>query len=42
MDELSMKADEIQQIIKGQKLKHDQNLYLLATSWGTTLERFVL
>jgi hypothetical protein len=33
----SIKADEIEQTIKDQELKHNQNLYLMATSWGTTL-----
>jgi hypothetical protein len=40
MDELrlaSMKADEIQQMIKDQELKHDQNPYLMATSCRTAL-----
>jgi hypothetical protein len=40
MDELrvaSMRADEVQQMIKDQEAKHEQNLYMIATSWGTTL-----
>jgi hypothetical protein len=40
MDDLrvaSMKAEEIEQMIKNQETKHNQNLYLMATSWGTTL-----
>jgi hypothetical protein len=40
MDDLrvaSMKAEEIEQMIKDQEAKHNQNLYLMATSWGTTL-----
>jgi hypothetical protein len=40
MDDLrvaSLKADEIEQTIKDQELKHNQNLYLMATSWVRTL-----
>jgi hypothetical protein len=40
MDDLtvaSMKAEEIEQMIKDQEIKHNQHLYLMATSWGTTL-----
>jgi hypothetical protein len=33
----SMKADEIEQMIKDQEIKQSQHLYLMATSWGTTL-----
>jgi hypothetical protein len=39
MDELriaNVKA-EVKQMIKDQESKHDQNLYTIATSWGTTL-----
>jgi hypothetical protein len=40
MDELriaSVKAEEVEGMIKDQELKHNQNLYTIATSWGTTL-----
>jgi hypothetical protein len=40
MDDLrvsSLKADKIEQTIKDHELKHNQNLYLRATSWGTPL-----
>jgi hypothetical protein len=33
----SMKADAIQQIITDRESEYDQNLYLMVTSWGTTL-----
>jgi hypothetical protein len=33
----SIKADEIQRMIKDQESKQNDNLYLMATSWGTTL-----
>lgn len=33
----SMRADEVQQMIKDQETKHERNLYMMATSWGSTL-----
>jgi hypothetical protein len=32
-----VKVDEIQDMIKGQELKHSQNLYMIATSWGSVI-----
>jgi hypothetical protein len=35
----TMTADEIQRMIKIQVSKQNDNLYLMATSWGTALNR---
>ena len=40
MDDLrvaSMRADEVQEMIKDQETKHERNLFMMATSWGSTL-----
>jgi hypothetical protein len=33
----SMKTEEVQQMIKDQEIRHNQNFYMVATSWGSTL-----
>lgn len=32
-----MKTEEVQQMIKDQEMEHNQNLYMVATSWGSAL-----
>jgi hypothetical protein len=38
----SLKVDDVQQLIKEQEMKDNQNLYVVATSWGTVLGTLTL
>lgn len=38
----SLKVDDVQQLIKEQEMKDSQNLYVVATSWGTVLGTLTL